>query len=286
MLLPTYLDLNNILNEAGEIIRGGFGKKITITIKEDGTPLTPTDIKVNDFLRNLAQKYNNIWYVGEEGNSKNAPNSKYALYVDPLDGTGAFTIGIPTFTIVATIMEIDDNGVGRPLYSIIHDPILRRSWISLREIGVYYYDFLSKSNMESTLLNLGETVPLPYQVTAPTWIGIKYGLDKVNDTLRKDNRFSIFDIGGMAIAGGLIAQGGLHCNISGATSAVEHVAMSLIVSELGGIVTDLSGQPIDGYPIVWDERKQKHDFYLPNGAVISTNQEVHETVLQVISSCQ
>ena len=79
------------------------GRKITSTCKIDGSPVTQTDLAINNYLISSFIKEFPDWKIISEENdftkSVEAINSEKSFIIDPLDGTSAFIKGIPEFTV-------------------------------------------------------------------------------------------------------------------------------------------------------------------------------------------
>jgi fructose-1,6-bisphosphatase/inositol monophosphatase family enzyme len=89
----------------------------------------------------------------------------------------------------------------------------------------------------------------------------------------------------ISITGGLIASGWMHGSIFGGSSAVETAAMQLIVTEAGGIASDFSGNPLQGYELKPD-LSGKLDFYLPHGAIMASDMALAEQLAQIVQQAQ
>jgi len=84
-----------------------------------------------------------------------------------------------------------------------------------------------------------------------------------------------------------VAIGNLHGCISTKTTAVEMASVSLMIHELGGIVTDLSGNLIEGFQYYEDDTDPsnlKSEFLLSNGMITARDEFVHEEILAAITT--
>jgi fructose-1,6-bisphosphatase/inositol monophosphatase family enzyme len=71
--------------------------------------------------------------LGEEGGLEGSP-SAYRWIIDPIDGTRAFTRGLPTF---GTIVALEDRATGRALVGAIHLPASGETVSAARGLGAF-----------------------------------------------------------------------------------------------------------------------------------------------------
>src|SRR3989344_1795821 len=109
-----------IAREAGALMRQNFTLGMKKEWKDDDTPLTKTDLAINQLVLEAVQKkYPEHSYIGEEGN--NIKESEYTWVCDPVDGTIPFSHGYPTF---AFSLALTKNG--ESILGVIYDPIMDR----------------------------------------------------------------------------------------------------------------------------------------------------------------
>jgi fructose-1,6-bisphosphatase/inositol monophosphatase family enzyme len=96
--MEQYLEFaKNLAKEAEEIALRYFGFEVENTWKEDNTPLVKADIEINDLvIKKINETYPEHSIYGEE-KSDRKENSKYIWVCDPIDGTMAFSCGLPMF---------------------------------------------------------------------------------------------------------------------------------------------------------------------------------------------
>ncbi len=94
--MEKYLEFaKSLAEESAEIARKYFSFEIQETWKEDNTPLTKADTEINDLvIKRINETYPEHSIYGEEKNDKKE-NSKYIWVCDPIDGTMAFSCGLP-----------------------------------------------------------------------------------------------------------------------------------------------------------------------------------------------
>lgn len=89
--------------------------------KADGSPVTAADRDAERIVRETirgSREFAAHEILGEEGGLEGSP-SAYRWIIDPIDGTRAFTRGLPTF---GTIVALEERATGRALVGAIHLP--------------------------------------------------------------------------------------------------------------------------------------------------------------------
>lgn len=255
------------VEHAAKPIAEQFGRQHISQNKEDGTPVTSIDIQVNQTFLELAKSWD-IGFIGEEGNGQ--AHSDTYLFVDPLDGTGAYARGMATATVIASVMR---NGA--PFMSVIHNPVTKQTWWSLLGIGAYY----SRNGKTERELLVSKENPSYWRTAICAWPGVDESFARFKAAVLASKSFSDQEMGAFGIGGGMIASGTLHATAISASSAVESAAMSLIVTEAGGVAVDLLGNELTVFEL--GEHKGKQDFLLPNGAIFTSTSEAANALLEL-----
>ena len=113
-----------ISKEAGEIIRDGFGKKLTLEYKTNVTDYATnidkaSEEKIIDFIRKEFPTHN----ILAEESGKSDGSSDYTWVIDPLDGTMNFAHGLPIFSVSIGVMKHDEIIAG-VVYDIMADVVI------------------------------------------------------------------------------------------------------------------------------------------------------------------
>lgn len=235
--------------------------------KADSTLVTEIDHAIqSEFFRRI--KRSGLHLIGEEEGSQMVEGAKFAVAIDPLDGTGAFVRGIPTSACAVTILE-NRNGLWFPIMAVIQE-LTRDGWTwSAEEAGQTYFEYRNVKESECLI----PTCSAPYRVTISSWPGAAFGLDSVIGRLNYAE-FQNQAFGSIALGAGLIASGGTHATVFAGNSALETVAMMLIVRGAGGVATDMYGNDLAGFELCFDEKSGKPDFVLPDGAIMAANRDL------------
>lgn len=105
------LQLVPIVTQACEILRAEYqaycaGKNFDVEHKQDQSPVTQADYRVNEFItRALKQTFPLIPLLSEEGDNSQRKQWQNFWLLDPLDGTKEFLHKRPEFTINLSLVE-------------------------------------------------------------------------------------------------------------------------------------------------------------------------------------
>ena len=99
-------NLINTFSEAGEVSIDLYKKGLKIEIKEDKSPVSNGDLKVNELITGKIKDLTpNIPIVSEETvNLKKKNNSKIFWLIDPIDGTKEYIAGKDEYTLNAALV--------------------------------------------------------------------------------------------------------------------------------------------------------------------------------------
>lgn len=104
------LQLVHILTQACEILREEYqqycaGLAFNIEKKQDESPVTQADYRVNSFLTSALAEISTLPLLSEEGDHLTRQNWQKFWMLDPLDGTKEFLHKRPEFTINLSLIE-------------------------------------------------------------------------------------------------------------------------------------------------------------------------------------
>ena len=215
---------------AGEIMRQYFDGDQKVTIKTDGSPVTIADLEINKMvIEKLTEVFPSDGVIGEEES-----NSDYGMgrkwFCDPIDGTRAFTWGVPT-AMFSLGLCID----GESVLGVAYDPFLDRIYTATKGSGAFCND---------------ESISV-------SGLTLKQGIVVLTDRSKKEIEMSNFHkyvannelptavFNGSVYKGTLIARGKLVGLAEKNISPHDIAAIDIIVREAGGKVTDLDGNALD-----------------------------------------
>lgn len=132
-LLDEVVDL---VREAGELTLRWFrSAALDIEAKHDGTPVTAADKAAERFLREQIQaRWPDDSIIGEEEDDVVGTSGRTWI-IDPIDGTKAFTHGVPLYS---NLLALDDDQ--GPLLGVINLPGLGETVYAGRGLGAWCDD--------------------------------------------------------------------------------------------------------------------------------------------------
>ena len=244
--------------KSGDVMRRNFSfTGIEKSWKDDGTPLTETDIVINELVISAVHaNFPNHCLLGEERSDMN--ESEYIWVCDPIDRTIGFSHGYPIFMFQLALTKNGESILG-----VMYDPILNRMFRAKKGEGAFLngkpirvasdVDFSHKSKKAILCLDGDDRPPLI----------------SLRDSLRRRGaKTTNFYCASYPSA--LVACGEFTGEIYGATGAWDGATAKILVEEAGGKVTDLLGN------------EQRYD--RPINGFVATNGLVHNEVIGIIKS--
>ncbi|MEN8192458.1 MAG: inositol monophosphatase family protein [Bacteroidota bacterium] len=250
----------DISKEAGEIIREGFGKKLTLEFKSTATDFVTNidkaaEQKIIEFIHKEYPTHN---ILAEESGKSNG-NSDYTWVVDPLDGTMNFAHGLPIFSVSIGVMKKDEIIAG-VIYDVMNDVI----YSSEKGSGAYQNDrkiaVSDVNQLNKSLLVTG----FPYNISENP----KNAFEKFTSFLKEAR--GVRRLGSAAIDCCYIAAGAFDGFWEVTLNAWDICAGQLLIEEAGGKVTTFNDQKID------------YANYA-NIELLATNGKVHQQMMEVLN---
>ncbi|MDQ6968418.1 MAG: inositol monophosphatase [Mariprofundaceae bacterium] len=230
-MAPDIQKVTHIAQEASErILLPGFKKQGKVSTKDDGSVVTETDLKCQDFLqKELSLLAPNIAFLGEEMTQKEQlsclQSNESFWCVDPLDGTSNFATPIPLFAI--SIALIDQ---GRPILACIHDPIRQETFTAIQGQGFYLNQQPLKNHYAE---QLSQAVGFVDFKRLTPCLASKLATKKIYRSQR--------NIGSCALEWAWLAAGRGQFIIHGQEKLWDYAAGSLLAEESGCKVTNFMG---------------------------------------------
>src|SRR3954452_15336415 len=122
-----------LARRAGELTLRWFrAPDLVVDVKADATLVTEADRAAERFLRHeLASRFPDDGIVGEE-EAERPGRSGRRWVIDPIDGTKAFTHGVPLFATLVALLDGDE-----PVIGVIHLPALGETVYAARGEGCW-----------------------------------------------------------------------------------------------------------------------------------------------------
>lgn len=245
-----------LAKEAGDIIRQNFALGTEKSWKADNSPLTTTDLAVNDLvLRSIKERFPEHAVIGEEDSMGDTVGSEWIWVCDPIDGTVPFSHGYPTFAFSIGLCHFGESVLG-----VIYDPMLDRLMVGQKGEGTTLND------VPVSVSNVDDLQAVVIDLECPDTFLFEGSQTRV--ALKQDGALvvSLFSVvyGGM-----LVGCGELAAAVYAHDAPWDGCAVDIVVREAGGVVTDLHGGPLRF-----------------NGAIngfVASNGGVHQAVLDAIA---
>jgi histidinol phosphatase-like enzyme (inositol monophosphatase family) len=247
---PALLDEAVALaRKAGAHTLQWFGTEdLVVDRKDDGSPVTEADRATERLVRqHLASSHPDDAIVGEEEDDRSGTSGRRWI-IDPIDGTKAFTHGVPLYS---TLLAVEDEH--GPAIGVIELPALGETVYAGRGLGCF-------RNGRSTRVSERTRVRGSYLTTS----GFDYWPEPALNAVYGSGMFMRTWGDGYGYA--LVATGRVEAMVDTSAAQWDLAAMPVIITEAGGRFTDFSGVTrADG------------------GNGIATNGHIHDEVLALLT---
>jgi 3'(2'), 5'-bisphosphate nucleotidase len=129
-------DIENIAQQAGDIIMEIYNKDFSVEYKDDKSPLTEADIKSNEIICNaLLRLYPSIPVLSEENKAASYDKRKkweYYWCIDPIDGTKEFIKKNGEFTVNIALIK-----KGEPVLGVVYAPAIDEMYKAKQGKGAF-----------------------------------------------------------------------------------------------------------------------------------------------------
>jgi histidinol-phosphatase len=218
---------------AEAVIRRCYGSGLAVQTKADRSPVTEADIESERVIREtLARAFPAHGFYGEEL-GRSAPDAEYVWLIDPIDGTKSFVRGYPMFSTQIALLHRGELVLGvsnAPCYGDGGElawaergqgAFLNGARIRVSDVGALAQATLSLGNIGTLAQSprwakLGRLIPQLHRVRG-------YG-----DFLHYH----------------LLASGRLDIVLESDVNILDIAALTVILREAGGEITDLDGRPV------------------------------------------
>jgi len=232
--------INNILKcikKAGEIILSANYHEDNNLHSKSGTAnfVTEYDLKVQDFLyKSLVEVIPDVNFIGEESDTNDINKLKqgFSFIIDPIDGTTNFIHNYRYSSISVALLKD-----GEIIFGAVYNPYTDELFHAEKNKGSYLNNQLIKTGsrgLHDGLVCFG---------TSPYYRNLA---DQTFDLLKRLflNARDIRRSGSAALDLCYIACGRCDVFFEMILSPWDYAAGSLIISEAGGIITSMSGEPV------------------------------------------
>lgn len=252
--------MNNVIQfaislalKAGDIMRQNFRMGMDKEWKEDNSPLTVTDLAINDLVISEVRKnFKGHGVIAEEGSCFN--NEEFVWVCDPVDGTNPFSHGYPLFTFSLALVRD-----GRPILGLLFDPMLNRLILAESGRGV---------RLNQKPITVSESTSLNRSLVALENNDTRFY--KIRERLAGQGSL-VLTFASISYSSMLVAIGEFKAAIWFGKTPWDGAAVQVVMEEAGGICTDILGN------------NQRYDRNI-NGLVVS-NKSIHPRIIEMIREC-
>jgi len=208
---------------AADVALAHFESGVTVSLKADGSPVTEADRAVEHLLREtLSQARSQDAFLGEE--LGRVGDSDRVWILDPIDGTGSFSRGDPSWRIHIALQV-----AGTTELAVVTSPALRRSWWATRGGGSFESSW-PRTEARTRRLQVSATATLA---------------DAALEALDDDSRSRLPAGGSRPPASPLplveLVRGEIDAFLAERYYIWDHAPWILLVEEAGGRFTDRTG---------------------------------------------
>ncbi|MFO1432320.1 MAG: inositol monophosphatase family protein [Candidatus Competibacteraceae bacterium] len=237
-----------------EIIRHYYRGDIGVRLKTDQTPVTVADIETEKAIKTILQTtFPEHGFYGEE-TGQNRADAEYVWLVDPIDGTKSFVRQYPFFSSQIALRRGERFIVGvsnAPLFGeLAYAELGGGAFLNDRPVHVSAIQELSAAT-----LSFGNIKTL---ATGRSWPALGVLIGQLNRTRGYGDFYHYH----------LLAAGKIEVVIESDINILDVAALSLLIQEAGGRVTDLQGRPLN----------------LESTTILASNGYLHEPVLALLNS--
>jgi histidinol-phosphatase len=218
---------------AAALIHEYFVGEFDVRQKSDQTPVTEADVEAERVIRKtLLGEFPEHAMLGEEEGHHG--NSEYLWLVDPIDGTKAFVRGYPMFSTQIALMHRGELVLGVSCAAEFGETCWAR-----RGGGAFFRNASGRDQP----IKLAPLPPLAQRAVStgnlkslaagPRW-------PQLAELIGQTGRIRGY---GDFLHYHLLARGGIDAVIESDVNILDIAALAVIVSEAGGVLSDLDGNP-------------------------------------------
>lgn len=249
---PTLDDLQDFARQAGEILRGGYGRRHAFEQKGRIDLVTEYDKRSEALLLGLINARFPEHAVLSEESGRHAGRDGLLWYVDPLDGTTNFAHGLPIFCV--SLAFADARGVR---LGVVYDPTREELFSAERGCGAW----LNGERLAvSQIADLGESL-LTTGFAYESWI-TETNLVHFNRLQRLSQ--GVRRLGSAALDLCCVAAGRVDGYWEVSVQPWDLAAGGLVAAEAGARVTNLRGGA---------------DYLTPPCSILAANERLHKVLM-------
>ncbi|VAW37138.1 Histidinol-phosphatase [alternative form] [hydrothermal vent metagenome] len=215
-----------------QIIKRYYKDTPDITIKDDLTPVTQADIECEKVIKQvLAAQFPDFGFYGEETGRLDT-NSDFTWLVDPIDGTKSFVREYHFFSTQIALMY-----KGEIIMGLSHAPMFSETAWAAIGLGAFINDkpltVSSFTKAEDSCYSTGNLQT--FCQNKQQWEKLRQVMSLCHKTRGYGDFYHYH----------LLAAGKIELVIESDVNILDIAALSILVTEAGGKISDLAGQKVD-----------------------------------------
>ena len=214
---------------AGEISCKYYAGSFSVEIKADMTPVTQADVECEAAIREtILGRFPDHGIYGEEM-GRTRGDAEYLWLVDPIDGTKGFVRQYPFFSTQIALMHN-----GQIVLGVSNAPVMKQLAWAEKGIGAFLQgERLGVSSIDDPGRAAVSTGNLKSLAKSDGW-------EKLGEVVAGADRIRGY---GDFYHYHLLAAGKIEAVIESDVNILDVAALSVLVTEAGGVFTDLNGDP-------------------------------------------
>lgn len=241
------------IKKGEDIILKHFSRSTSYSLKTDETPVTIADQAAERIIKETIQKaFPDHGFLGEEEGEESS-SSEYIWIIDPIDGTKNYMRQLPFFSTELALMKKRQIILG-----VSNSPVLKDLMWAQKGKGSFSNGKrvkVSNRSLEESFACFGSLNGFVKSKKFPK-------LEKLIQKVLASRGF------GDCWSYHLLAQGNLDIMTEAIVKIWDIAAVTIIVEEAGGKVTQIDGHPIS----------------LTSTDIVATNGKIHHQILELINS--
>ena len=215
---------------AAVISREYYAGNFTVTTKEDLTPVTQADVECEQRIREIIlERFPDHGFFGEETGRTHADAESLWL-VDPIDGTKGFVRQYPFFSTQIALMRAGRIVLGVSSGTMMDELACaeegKGAWLNGKPLSVSHINDIERVAVSTgNLKSLAKTD----------------GWERLGEIVAHADRIRGY---GDFLHYHLLAAGKIEAVIESDVNILDVAALSIIVTEAGGVFTDLNGDAV------------------------------------------
>ena len=215
-------------SKAAEISRSYYAGNFTVTTKDDLTPVTQADVECEQAIREIIlTEFPDHGFYGEETGQTQA-DAEYLWLVDPIDGTKGFVRQYPFFSTQIALMHHGEIVLGVSSGTMMDELAWAEkgqgAWLNGKPLKISRID-----DPDRAAVSVGNLKSL---AGSDGWTPLGEIVERA-DRIRGYGDFYHYH---------LLATGKIEAVIESDVNILDIAALSIIVTEAGGVFTNLNGE--------------------------------------------